>query len=80
MALVRMLSLAIAGQYAWPLVQLAFVCFFPAIVGQHLGQVYQGRVDPRRFQRVLLVVLFVSSVNMLVQGITQMLRAVNAGT
>jgi uncharacterized membrane protein YfcA len=75
MALVRLTSLAVAGQYTLPLVQLAFICFFPAIVGQHLGQTYQGRVDPRMFQRVLLAVLLVSSVNMLIQGVTAMLRA-----
>ncbi len=67
-ALVRMGSLAVLGQYTLPLAQLSLVLVWPALLGQYLGQRYQGHVKPTVFQRVLLVVLFVSAANMLLQG------------
>lgn len=67
-ALVRTGSLAVLGQYRWEEAQLALVLLWPALLGQYLGQRYQGRVKPEMFQRVLLAVLFVSAANMLLQG------------
>ena len=67
-ALIRMGSLAVLGQYTLPLAQLSLVLLWPALLGQYLGQRYQGRVKPANFQRVLLVVLLVSAANMLIQG------------
>ena len=67
-ALVRLGALAVADQFAAPLLSLALVLLVPALLGQHIGQAYQGRVNPDHFQRVLLLILFISSVNMLVQG------------
>jgi uncharacterized membrane protein YfcA len=67
-ALVRVGSLAALGQYTPPLMLLAFVLLWPSLLGQHIGQRYQGRANPVIFQRVLLVVLLVSSLNLLVQG------------
>lgn len=67
-ALVRMGSLAALGQYTLPLAQMSFVFLWPALLGQYLGQRYQGRVKPALFQRVLLAVLLVSAANMLLQG------------
>jgi hypothetical protein len=72
-AVVRISSLAMLDQYTLPLAQLAFVLFWPSLLGQHLGQVNQGRANPKVFQRVLLFVLFISSANMLVQGIRGLL-------
>jgi uncharacterized membrane protein YfcA len=67
-ALMRVASLAALGQMTVPLATLSFVLLVPAMLGQHIGQRYQGRADPRLFTRIMLVTLLISSLNMLLQG------------
>jgi uncharacterized membrane protein YfcA len=67
-ALMRVGSLAVLGQMSVPLATLSFVLLVPALLGQHIGQRYQGRADPKVFTRILLVTLLISSANMLLQG------------
>ncbi len=57
------------GQYTWPLVFAALALIVPSIVGQRIGFVFQDRLDPRLFQRIILVVLLFGSANMLVAGV-----------
>jgi uncharacterized membrane protein YfcA len=68
-ALIRVGSLAVLGQYTVPLATLSVVLLVPSLVGQYIGQQLQGRAHPVVFQRILLVVLFVSSVIVLSQGL-----------
>jgi uncharacterized membrane protein YfcA len=67
-ALMRVGSLAVLGQMTAPLATLSLILLVPALVGQHIGQRFQGRADPKVFTRVLLVVLLIASVNMFAQG------------
>lgn len=67
-ALVRLGSFAVLGQFNPAILSLAFVLFWPSVIGQYVGQALQGRVDTRLFQRILLAVLLVSSANLLLQG------------
>jgi uncharacterized membrane protein YfcA len=67
-ALIRVGSLAVLGQYTVQFAILSAILLVPALVGQHIGQRLQGRVDPVLFRRVLLSVLLVSSFNLFVQG------------
>jgi len=74
-ALVRVGSFAALGQFNPSILTLAFILFWPSFAGQHIGQALQGRVDSKLFQRILLVLLLVSSINLLVQGVRGMLAA-----
>jgi len=67
-ALMRVGSLAALGQMTVPLAMLSFTLLVPSLIGQHIGQRYQGRADPKVFTRILLVTLLISSANMLLQG------------
>ena len=59
---------ALAGQYTAELVQLAAALLLPALGGQAVGLRLQRRANPRVFQRLLLSVLFVSSISLLIRG------------
>ena len=67
-ALVRVGSFAALGQFNASILSMAFVLFWPSVAGQYIGQALQGRVDSKAFQRVLLAVLLISSLNLLLQG------------
>jgi uncharacterized membrane protein YfcA len=67
-ALMRVGTLAALGQYTLPLATMSAILLVPSLIGQHIGQSLQGRVDPVLFRRVLLGVLLVSSANLLLQG------------
>ena len=56
------------GQYTEPLLLASLALLVPALLGQQVGLRLRGRVDARMFKRILLVVLFVSSVNLLLRG------------
>ena len=65
---VRVVLFALAGQYTAELVQLAAALLLPALGGQAVGLRLQRRANPRVFQRLLLAVLFVSSISLLIRG------------
>jgi len=67
-ALVRIGLFVAAGQYTAELILVAAALLIPTMGGQAIGLRLQGRADPRVFQRLLLAVLFVSSVSLLVRG------------
>ena len=79
-ALVRVGSFAALGQFNEFIMSMAFVLFWPSVAGQYIGQALQGRVDPKLFQRILLVLLLVSSANLMIQGVRGMLAAFGIST
>ena len=50
----------------------------PALIGQQVGLRLRGRVDAKMFQRILLTVLLISSVNLLLRGLDGALDAARA--
>lgn len=66
------------GQYTQPLLLTTAALLVPALVGQQIGIRLHGRVDARMFQRILLLVLFFSSANLLWRGIGGALDAARA--
>lgn len=57
------------GQYTGPLVLTSLALLVPALAGQQLGLKLRGRLEPKIFQRILLIVLGVSAANLLFKGI-----------
>jgi uncharacterized membrane protein YfcA len=68
----------LADQYTTPLVVTSLALLVPALLGQQVGLRLRGRLDPQMFKRVLLVVLFVSSLNLVIRGIDGLLGAARA--
>lgn len=65
------------GQYTIPLVIAAATLIVPSMVGQQVGLLFQGRLNAAMFQRVVLVVLLISSVNMLLSGAQGLMAAIS---
>jgi uncharacterized membrane protein YfcA len=72
-SVVRLILFGVAGQYTTELVLLSAAMLIPAMGGQALGLRLQGRANDKVFRRLLLTVLFVSSVNLLIRGVQGML-------
>lgn len=70
---------ALHGQYTTALVLASLAILVPALIGQQIGLKLRGRLDAKMFQRVLLAVLLVSSVNLLARGAQGMLAALSGG-
>jgi uncharacterized membrane protein YfcA len=66
---------ALFGQYTTPIVLTAVALLAPALIGQQVGLRLRGRLDARTFKRILLVVLFVSSLNLVARGLDGALTA-----
>jgi uncharacterized membrane protein YfcA len=64
----RLILFGVAGQYTSELVLLGLGLLVPAMGGQAVGLRLQGRADDTFFRRLLLLVLFVSSVSLLLRG------------
>lgn len=64
------------GQYTVALVVAGLLLIAPCMVGQRVGLHFQGRVNPAMFRRIILIVLLLSSANMLWVGIQGLLKAV----
>jgi uncharacterized membrane protein YfcA len=64
----RLILFGVAGQYTTDLVLLGAALLVPAMAGQAVGLRLQGRANDEVFRRLLLVVLFISSVSMLARG------------
>jgi uncharacterized membrane protein YfcA len=75
MSAVRVGSLAVLGEYTATLLLLGAGLAIPAWTGQRIGFWLQGRLSPVAFQRVILVVLFGASLNLLYRGISQGIAA-----
>jgi hypothetical protein len=78
-ALVRIVLFVAQGQYTTPLVVIGLALLIPTMAGQAIGIRLQGKANPQVFQRLLLSVLFVSSVSLLVRGGQGMLAWLNGG-
>ena len=63
------------GQYTEPLLATAAVLLVPALLGQQVGLLLRGRLDAAMFQKILLAVLLVSSINLVWRGATGALDA-----
>lgn len=73
--LIRGSIFLVSGQYTVPLVATSVALLVPALIGQQIGLRMRGRLNAAMFQRVLLTVLFISSVNLLVRGLSGALAA-----
>jgi uncharacterized membrane protein YfcA len=79
MALVRIALFAVAGQYTYDLVLLGAILLIPTMFGQAVGIRLQRRTNPKVFQRLLLLVLFASSVSLFIRGGQGLLAFLNGG-
>jgi len=77
-AVIRAGLFLVFGQYTEPIVLAAVALLIPAMVGQRLGIALRGRLDAKVFQRFLLIVLFVSSLNLIIRGGSGMLDALRS--
>jgi uncharacterized membrane protein YfcA len=68
LSVLRIVLLGIAEQYTPELILLSSALLIPAMGGQAVGFRLQGRANDKVFRRLLLSVLFVSSVNLLIRG------------
>lgn len=75
MSLVRVSTLAIAGQYRIEIVLLGLGLAIPAYVAQAGGFAVQTRFSAETFQRVVVFVLLGASANLLWRGIGQAITA-----
>jgi uncharacterized membrane protein YfcA len=66
------------GQYTAPLLLTSAALLIPALIGQQVGLKLRGRLQPQVFQRILLIVLGVSSANLLLKGINGGIAAARA--
>lgn len=71
MSLIRMLTLAAAGQYQLEIVLLGLGLALPAYLAQSGGFAMQARFSAETFQRIILIVLLLASANLLSRGISQ---------
>ena len=78
-ALVRIGLFVGQGQYTAQLVLIGLALLVPTMGGQAIGLRLQGRANPQVFQRILLSVLFVSSMSLLIRGGQGMIAALNSG-
>lgn len=78
-ALVRILLFMVQGVYTPILVVIGLALLIPTMGGQAIGLRLQRRANPQVFQRVLLSVLFVSSVSLLIRGGQGLLVWLNGG-
>ena len=62
-------------QFTVPVVITAVVLLAPALLGQQVGLRLRGRLDPLTFKRIILVVLFISSINLVIRGVEGLLGA-----
>jgi uncharacterized membrane protein YfcA len=69
MGVVRATSLAVLGAYTAASFTVSAALFVPAVVGQQIGFAVQSRIDQRRFELAVLVLLTLSAVNLIVKGI-----------
>jgi len=65
-------------QYTAPVVITSLALLPPALVGQQVGLRLRGRLDPLTFKRVILVVLFVSSLSLVYKGLDGAVAAARA--
>jgi uncharacterized membrane protein YfcA len=63
------------GEYTAPIVITSVVLLAPALIGQQVGLRLRGRLNPLTFKRVILLVLFLSSLNLLYKGLDGALEA-----
>lgn len=75
-AIVRGALFLALGQYTLPLAMAALTLIVPALVGQRVGLLFQGRLKAVMFQRIVLIVLLISSVNLLLTGLQGLLIAI----
>ena len=76
--LIRNSIFVVSGQYTVPLLATSVALLVPALIGQQIGLRMRGHLDAKMFQRILLAVLFVSSVNLLVRGASGAIDAARA--
>jgi uncharacterized membrane protein YfcA len=62
-------------QFTAPVVITGVVLLAPALLGQQVGLRLRGRLDPLTFKRIILVVLFISSLNLIARGLDGLLAA-----
>jgi uncharacterized membrane protein YfcA len=74
----RLILFGVAGQYTTELVLLGAALLVPAMGGQAVGLRLQGRANDEVFRRLLMAVLFVSSVSLLIRGGQGMLAFLGA--
>jgi uncharacterized membrane protein YfcA len=56
-------------QYTSQIVITAVALLAPALIGQQVGLRLRGRLDPGTFKRIILIVLFISSLNLTYKGL-----------
>jgi uncharacterized membrane protein YfcA len=74
-SLIRAGLFVVFDQYRASIVITAVALLAPALVGQQVGLRLRGRLDPLTFKRIILVVLFISSLNLLARGLEGLLAA-----
>jgi uncharacterized protein len=68
MGIVRVALLSALGQYTAPLVVLGFALAVPALLAQHVGLWFKGRVPAEALYRGVLLFLFLAGANLLVRA------------
>jgi uncharacterized membrane protein YfcA len=63
------------GQYTDTLLVTAGWLLIPALLGQQAGLRLRGRLDAAMFQKILLAVLLVSSINLVWRGVVGAVEA-----
>jgi uncharacterized membrane protein YfcA len=74
-SMIRAGLFVVFDQYTASVVIIAVALLAPALLGQQVGLRLRGRLDPLTFKRIILVVLFVSSINLVIRGLDGMLGA-----
>lgn len=74
--IVRDALYVVLGQYTVTLVIAGLLLIAPCMIGQRVGIRFQGRLNPATFRRVILIVLLISSVNMLFTGLQGLIQAI----
>jgi uncharacterized protein len=75
MSMVRIGMLGIAGQYTVAIVLLGLSLILPAFLLQRVGVMIGARMSREAFQRIVMVVLLVASLNLIWRGISQAIQA-----
>jgi uncharacterized membrane protein YfcA len=71
MSVVRIVSLAALGAYTLATVTLSALIVVPAVIGQRVGFFVQPRVDRRRFETAVLILVVLSGINLVVKGVQE---------
>jgi uncharacterized membrane protein YfcA len=71
MSLVRIVMIAALGAYTTASLVLSALIVVPAIVGQRVGFVLQRRIDHRRFEMAVLVLVMLSGLNLVIKGVQE---------